>query len=318
MSEKSIPIDENGDERIEDVPAFKRKRVVIPLLIAVSLVAVGAYFWSVNAMRYIDTNDAMVETDRVTVSSKILGRIAQMRAADGDTVRPGDTLIMLDDEDLKVQERKAAAAVSLQTSNAAVIHEGFMRARQEADRATLQLSMKIIPQDQYDHAIQALSLAKAQLKVAAAQIGAANAEYAIVKSQLANTVVCAAEIGVIAKHWTQPGDVVSPGQAIYTVFKFKNRWVTAWFEESKVRFIKIGESVQIAVDAYPGVVYKGKIERVGESTAAQFSVMPPSNASGNFTKISQRVPVKIKLDRSPAGSSVLIPGLSVTVKVTIR
>jgi membrane fusion protein (multidrug efflux system) len=85
-----------------------------------------------------------------------------------------------------------------------------------------------------------------------------------------------------------------------------------------VRFIKIGESVQIAVDAYPGVVYKGKIERVGESTAAQFSVMPPSNASGNFTKISQRVPVKIKLDRSPAGSSVLIPGLSVTVKVTIR
>src|ERR1035441_3503600 len=150
MSEKSIPIDENGDERIEDVPAFKRKRVVIPLLIAVSLVALGAYFWSVNAMRYIDTNDAMVETDRVTVSSKILGRIAQMRAADGDTVRPGDTLIMLDDEDLKVQERKAAAAVSLQTRNAAVIHEGFMRARQEADRATLQLSMKIIPQDQYD------------------------------------------------------------------------------------------------------------------------------------------------------------------------
>jgi membrane fusion protein, multidrug efflux system len=316
--EKKIPTDENGDEEIEEVPAFKRKRVVIPLLVAVALVAVGAYFWSVNAMRYINTNDAMVETDRITVSSKILGRIAQMRVNDGDTVRPGDTLLILDDADLRVQEQKIAAAVFLQTSNAAVAQEGVVRAQQEADRATLQLTRKIIPKDQYDHTMQALPLAKAQFKVASAQIAAASAEYAVVKAQLANTIVCASDTGVIAKHWVQPGDVVSPGQAVYTIFKLKNRWVTAWFEETKLRFIRVNEAVQVFADAYPDVTYKGSIERVGESTSSQFSVMPPNNASGNFTKVTQRVPVKIKLDQLPPNKPVLIPGLSVTVKVRVR
>jgi membrane fusion protein (multidrug efflux system) len=312
---KAMPLDQSGDEKVENVPAFKRKRVVIPLLVAVAIVSVGAYFWSLNAFRFISTNDAMVETDRITVSSKILGRVAELRVGDGDTVHPGDTLFILDDADLKVQEKKITSTVALQASNADVAHENLVRAQQEVARAEKQLSRSVIPQDQYDHTVQALNLAQAQYKVANAQIESAKSEYEIIKAQLNNTVVCGAECGVVAKHWVQKGDVVSPGQAVYTVFNHKNQWVTGWFEETKLRFIKIGQPVQIQVDAYPEYLYKGAIEKVGESTAAQFSVMPPSNASGNFTKITQRVAVKIRLQEIPETAPKLIPGLSVTVKV---
>ena len=277
--------DSAGDEPIENVPAYKRKRVVIPLLIATAAIGVGAYIWGINAMRYVSTDDSMVEADRITVSAKILGRVATLKVHDEDSVHKGDTLVILDDSDLRLQEQKAQAMVTVQTRNATIANAGLARAQDDFNRAKVQYDGKIISKEQYDHAARALEQSEAQVQLSLAQINSAQADFAIIKNQLANTIICASEAGVFAKHWVQPGDVVSPGQAIYTVFDMKNIWVSAYFEETKLRQIKVGAPVEISVDAYPDVIYKGSVEWLGTSTAAQFSIIP------------------------------LLPGLSVSVKI---
>jgi membrane fusion protein (multidrug efflux system) len=108
--------------------------------------------------------------------------------------------------------------------------------------------------------------------------------------------------------------VVQPGQAIFSMFDNKHVWITANYEETKLRSIQPGQRVRISLDAYPGVEIAGKVESMGRSTASQFSLIPASNASGNFTKITQRVPVKISILTTPANVSTL-PGLSAFVRI---
>jgi membrane fusion protein (multidrug efflux system) len=127
--------------------------------------------------------------------------------------------------------------------------------------------------------------------------------------------------GVIAKKWALPGDVIQPGQAIFTVYDKDQVWVTANFEETKLAAIHPGDPVEISIDAYDGQIFKGTVLMIGTAAAAEFSLIPPNNASGNFTKVTQRVPVKISINR-PAGNTnedppALLPGLSVEVKVRV-
>lgn len=306
--------DSEGDQPIEDVPAYKRKRVVIPLLIAVALVATGTYFWAVDAMRYVSTNDSQVDGDRITVSSRFLGRIVALKAQDADTVRSGDTLVILDNTDLRLQEQKAQAMVTVQTRAAGIAQAQLAKTQDDFERAKVQFARNLISREQYDHALRAQEQAQAQHQLSLSQIASARMDLAIIGNQLANTVILATETGVVAKHWVQPGDVVSPGQAIYTTFSTKKLWVSAYFEETKLRRIKVGAPVEISADAYPDEKYEGVVAWIGASTAAQFSIIPPSNASGNFTKITQRVPVRIELKRA-ASHRPLILGLSVSVNV---
>lgn len=106
--------------------------------------------------------------------------------------------------------------------------------------------------------------------------------------------------GVVSKRWVMEGDVVQPGQAIFSIFDLQHVWITANLEETRVAALYEDCPVNIKVDAYPHQEFSGKVIRLGSNTAAQFSLIPPNNASGNFTKITQRVPVKISIDQ-PAG-----------------
>ncbi|HOX52253.1 MAG TPA: HlyD family secretion protein [Fibrobacteria bacterium] len=309
--------DSEGDQHIEDVPAYKRKRVVIPILIATAAIVGGAYFWAVNAMRYVSTDDAQVDGDRITISSKFLGRVAELRVQDADTIRAGDTLVLLDGKDVALQERKAQAMITVQTRSADIAATQTARTRDDFERAKVQFAKGLVSREQYDHALRAFEQAQAQQQLSQSQIASAQADLTIIRNQLANTAVLATDSGIVAKHWVQPGDVVSPGQAIYTVFAAWKPWVSAYFEETKLRRIRVGAPVQISVDAYPDARYEGVVEWIGSSTAAQFSIIPPSNASGNFTKITQRVPVRIALRPAP-GQRPLLLGLSVSVKIQAR
>jgi membrane fusion protein (multidrug efflux system) len=130
--------------------------------------------------------------------------------------------------------------------------------------------------------------------------------------------------GIIGKRWVLKGDVVQPGQPIYSVFDLKNLWVTADLEETKLGSIKNGDSVEISVDAYPDQKFAGKVYLIGSNTASQFSLIPPANASGNFTKVTQRVPVKISvqpvdINGNPMQNEKikLLPGMSVEIKIKI-
>jgi len=221
---------------------------------------------------------------------------------------------VLDDADLRAQLAKAEAAVRLITRSVEISSVNKAKALDDFERVEKQFKGQIVSQEQFNHAENAKKLAEAQIDRDQAQIATAQADLAIVKTQLANTVITAPISGVIARRWVLSGDVVSPGQAIFSMFDNKHVWVTANFEETKLRAIRPAMRVDVSVDAFPGKAMDGSVETIGWSTASQFSLIPPSNASGNFTKVTQRVPVKIAVVKIPVGVT-LLPGLSAYVRV---
>jgi membrane fusion protein (multidrug efflux system) len=303
-----------GDQPIEEVAMFKRKRVIIPLFLLLVGVIAGVVLWYMHKYSSIATDDAFIEAYRATISSKVLGRIVALTGDEGDTVRQGDTLVKLDDSDLRSQLAKAEASLRLITRNIEVSSVNKAKAVDDYTRTEKQFASQIVSQEQYNHAASARKLAEAQTDRDQAQIATAQADLAIIQTQIANTVVTAPFSGVIAKRWALAQDVVSPGQAIFSMFDNKHVWVTANYEETKLRAIRRGMRVQISIDAFPGAALAGKVESIGRSTVSQFSLIPPGNAAGNFTKITQRVGVKIAIEPGPASVS-LLPGLSAYVRI---
>jgi membrane fusion protein (multidrug efflux system) len=279
-------------------------------------VVVAVWIWYVRQNTFIGTDDAYIDSNRATISSRVTGRITYLGADEGDSVKAGDTLVKLDDIDLKAQLMKAEASYRYLTRNVEISTVNKARALDDYERVEKQFKSQIIPQEQFSHADNARKLAEAQNDVATANIATALADLAIVKAQLANTVITAPFSGVIAKRWVLTGDVISPGQAVFSLFDKNHIWVTANYEETKLRSIHPGENVQITLDAFPGISLSGKVLTLGRSTASQFSLIPAGNASGNFTKVTQRVPIKLSIE--PAAGVALLPGLSAAVRIYTR
>lgn len=130
------------------------------------------------------------------------------------------------------------------------------------------------------------------------------------------TAVEAPVSGYVAAVWTYSGAIVGPGSPIVTLFDDSNIWVTANIDENKISSVHPGQEVDVTVDSLGGRVIKGKVEGIAPATASNFSLLPASNTSANFTKVSQVVPVKINLDNT--GGIALIPGSSVEVKIAVK
>jgi len=297
----------------------RRGTLLFPLLILALIGGTGFGYWYLVLRGVISTDDAFVDGNRVSMSSRILGRIVELHADEGDTVRQGDVLVGLDDTDLTAQAAQAEASLAYAEENARLAAVQLTQARDDFTRATSQFEAKVIPREQYDHAATAVDIAEARQRIAAAQIQTARAQLGVVRAQLANTTILAPLSGVVARRWVLPGDVVQAGQPILAIYELDRLWITANFEETKVARIHPGDAVQVTVDAYPGRDLAGTVEWIGAAAASQFSLIPPNNASGNFTKVTQRIPVRIALARAgPADSGLppLVPGMS--VEVTIR
>ncbi|WP_374357566.1 efflux RND transporter periplasmic adaptor subunit, partial [Chitinimonas sp.] len=116
----------------------------------------------------------------------------------------------------------------------------------------------------------------------------------------------------------EPGQFVQPGQTLMYLVPINDVWVTANLKETEVGQVKAGQAVEIDVDAYPGKRFSGKVESFSAATGAKFALLPPDNASGNFTKVVQRVPVKVKLDAFDAKATPLRPGMSVFASIRVR
>ena len=183
---------------------------------------------------FVATDDAFFDADRATVSSRILGRIVRLSVDENDTVKQGDTLVWLDNADLLAQRARAEASIHSLRQSLEVAEVNLERAREDFDRAQVQFTNQIITREQYDHAALALKFAERQRGTAQAQVATAGADLLVVKTQLDNTVILAPISGVIAKRWVLAGDVVSPGQAIFTLFDNRHMWVTANYEETKL------------------------------------------------------------------------------------
>jgi membrane fusion protein (multidrug efflux system) len=149
-----------------------------------------------------------------------------------------------------------------------------------------------------------------------ADLHAKQAGLAVAQVNLGYTKILAPADGTVGERQVRPGQLVSPGTQVIT-FVENTRWVQANFRETQLTNIRIGDTAEIRIDVYPGQVIQGRVLQIAPASGSQFALLPPDNATGNFTKIVQRVPVKIGLDDS-ALTSQLRPGLSVVVKVRTR
>ena len=325
----------------------KRLRVYIPLTLVVLIVLTGAWYWYRDYTKYITTDDAHVDADNVSIGSKILGRIANIYASEGDIVKQQTLLADLDSSDLIAQRNQFLALKSQSLANLnqshvkyesdqksiKVLEINLERATEDLTRAKSQSEGGVITAEQFDHIKKACETALAQLEAAKAQllvsksmiasasssVETANAQIKVIDTQLKNTKLYAPADGIVAKRWLLPGDVVQPSQAVFTLTLNKNLWVVAFLEETKIKDVHDGQSVRLAIDAFPGVRFSGKVFLVGSSTASVFSLIPANNASGNFTKVTQRIPIKISIDSSDNNKDIssfnILSGMSVVVKI---
>ncbi|MGD1047337.1 MAG: HlyD family secretion protein [Candidatus Krumholzibacteriaceae bacterium] len=316
--------EKNGADaaEVERKSLHRRKRVIIPVAILIVVAALVFVYWYMNMRGYVWTDDAYVDGDATTISAKMLGRVTLLSAAEGDSVKQGQVLVRLDDSDLRAQEAQAKAALEYVRETVPVAKINIDRAQEDFDRASYQFKSKVVTKEQFDHAAKALEAARAQYKVALSQVEASKAQLEVIKTQLENTTVTATQSGVVAKKWVVQGDIVQPGQPIFTLYDLGNLWITANFEETKLGVIHPGDAVRVKVDAFGRREFAGTVTLLGAAAASRFSLIPPNNASGNFTKVTQRIPVKIAigaaLSDSPRERLLLVPGMSVEVKIRVE
>ncbi|KUR79883.1 HlyD family secretion protein [Novosphingobium sp. Fuku2-ISO-50] len=160
-----------------------------------------------------------------------------------------------------------------------------------------------------------LEAARAQLGQSGAQIEAAAAQADAARTDLATTRLTAPVTGKVASTSVRVGQFVQPGQRLMTIVPVQAIYIEANFKETQIGLMRPGQPVTIEVDALPGVEFHGSVDSITPGTGATFSLIPPQNATGNFTKIVQRVPVRIRIDAGPEARRVLVPGLSLRVDV---
>lgn len=243
--------------------------------------------------------------------------------------------------------------VATAQANLAATQARARKASQDFDRYSRLLAEKTVPQQQFD-AVQAerdaaqaqVAAAQAQLQTAQAQVAAAGTQTGVTNSQrratesqisvvqanikqrqteldLANlqlsyTIVRAPASGVVSRRSVQVGQLIQPGQALCSVVGNNNLWVTANFKETQVGQMQPGQAVNIEVDAFDGQKLTGHVGSFAGATGAKFSLLPPDNATGNYVKVVQRIPVRIELDKNSPLAARLRPGMSANVAVDIQ
>ncbi len=325
----------------------KSLKVYVPITIVILMVVSGAIYWYRDYERYITTDDAHIDADNVSIGSKIMGRISSLYAVEGDIVKKGTLLAVLDSSDL-ISQRNHTVAVRYQAlanlsqsrikyssdqRSLKVLEINLERANDDLSRAKSQSAGGVIPPEQFDHikkayetALAQLEAAKAQLMVsksmittASAAVETADAQVNVLETQLEDTRLYAPADGIIAKRWLLQGDVVQPSQAVFTMTLNNNLWVVAYLQETDISNVHPGQSVKFTIDAFPDAKFDGKVFLVGSSTESVFSLIPANNASGNFTKVTQRIPVRISIDSEENNADIstlnILSGMSVIVKI---
>ncbi len=318
-------MDNKGDKEIGGqsnavgVKAGKKSKTgsVITGIILILLILASAAYWYIQKTRFIETDDAFVSANKLNLSPQIMGRVVALYADEGDKVRKGELLVALDSSDMKARLNQAVTSLSVARLGIKLAEVRLEQAKINLTRAKIQIKGNVIPRARYDNILKVFQAAKVEHEIAKSKIVTLNTEIQVIKTGLAYTKLYSNISGVIAKRWILTGDVVAPGQSVFTIYNLKNIWVTAMLKETNLNKISLGDTVSIHVDAYPHTKFRGRIFQIGSNTAALFSLIPPDNASGNFTKVTQRIPIKISI--KPVGKTTmkysLLPGMSVEIKM---
>jgi membrane fusion protein (multidrug efflux system) len=341
-----VPADAPLEEGPPPANAPRGRRRLLPWALAlVALVAAAA----VGARAYLtrgeeSTDDAQVEADVVALAPRIGGAVAEVLVADNAHVVAGQPLLRLDDADLRARVRQADAELATARAQALAAEAQVQAARatvsrSEAEAAKAQLDLQraealkqgdAIATQNYEatrtqsetaragaganHAQYAGALAS--LELARARIQAAQAAADLARLQASYAVVKAPADGVVSRLAARAGQIVQPGQNLGQLVPDRT-YVVANFKETQTGGLRPGQKVDVTLDAYPGRTLAGTVESLSAGTGARFALLPPDNASGNFVKVVERVPVRITLVTPPADLP-LRAGLSADVTVHTR
>jgi membrane fusion protein, multidrug efflux system len=331
-----------------------RQRLRLPLMLAGPiLVVLAAGYWYLTGGRYVSTDDAYIQAARVQISTDVSGRVVQIDVKDNERVNAGQTLFRLDPRpfQIAVDEAKAQLATVRYQIHAlkATYHQKRADARaaeatseyreREFERQKRLLTSGTASQQQFDQARQADETARQQLAskqqdvaVALANIGGnpdlpleqhpmvQHAQAALDRTELnrSYTEIRAPENGIVTKvDQLQVGNYVTAGTQLFSLMSTDRVWVEANFKETELTHMRPGQEATIEIDTYPDVVFRAKVESLSPGTGLTFSLLPAENATGNWVKVVQRLPVRLHLDRLDP-SAPLHAGLSATVEVDTR
>jgi membrane fusion protein (multidrug efflux system) len=329
----------------------KRKAVLLGItgVFALGAIAYGAYATLVLSQR-AETDNAYVGGNLVSVSSQVAGSVVEIRADETQMVQAGAEIVRLDPSDAEVAltqaEARLGAAVRQQRERYANVEQllavvaqrrvALQSAREDLARRAPLAGEQLVSGEDVAHARRAVEDAGAALEVALKQVAAAKSAVAGVDaahhpSVLAakadylqawlaarRNAIVAPVSGYVAKRSVQVGSRVTPGAPLLSVVPLDQLWVDANFKESELRDIRVGQPVRIEADMYGDrVTFHGKVMGLAAGTGSAFSLLPAQNASGNWIKVVQRVPVRISLDPKELAAHPLRVGLSATVDVDI-
>lgn len=309
--------------------------------------AVGAYLYVVSD-RYISTDNAYLKFDKVALSSEVTGNITSIHVVENQSVKSGDLLLTVDDAVYRVAQEKAAARVQQAESDIRSLQASYRTKEAQlalavsdlefADkeyRRELNLSRQNLTSEaSIDDRKHTLDIAnerriiiekeRAQLLAnlngrADAPVGQysavmeAQADLDLANINLQHTRVLAPFDGIVS-HLPKLGQHLDPGSALLSLVSDENPWIEANFKETDLTDLRVGQAVDITVDAYPDHHWRGTVESVSAATGAEYSVLPPQNATGNWIKVVQRVPIRIALQAQQA-EPALRAGMSAYVEI---
>jgi membrane fusion protein (multidrug efflux system) len=335
----------------EPAPRKKRRtgRLFLMVALPAALLAGGGYVW-VTGGRFQETENANLQQAKVSIASDTAGRIVQVAISDNQMVKQGDLLFGIDPEPYRIALAQADAAVAVARVGIEQLRAAYSQAMAQEKSATSEVAYA---QSQYDRAadlaqkgISAKSaldqakndLDKAKQQLAVAQQGIVSAKAALAGNpdidtdkhptvmaalaardkaayDLAQTTVKAPADGVVSQASSfKVGQYVGSGTPLFSLVETGDTWIEANFKETQLTHMKAGQKAEIVVDTYPGRTFEGIVKAIGAGTGAEFSLLPAQNATGNWVKVTQRIPVRLELTDADA-KMALRTGMSAAVTV---
>lgn len=330
--------------------------ILTVIVIAVAAVWIGSKFIHLGNVEF--TDNAQVKQQIVPVNSRVQGYIKEIRFTEYQKVKKGDTLVVIDDADMRLNVARAKAdyanaiagrsvadqSVVSASANVAVSEASIAEAKVLMDNAATELkryeqllAKDAVTRQQYDGVKTDYEAKKARYEMLARQRSATSTVVDINRQRISQseagielskamletaelnlsyTVIVAPCDGYTSRKEIQMGQLVQPGQTLLEIVDTSDIWVTANYKETQLKHITPGSKVEIEVDAIPDVVFKGEVESISTATGASLSVLPQDNSAGNFVKVRQRVPVRIRfVDNKSEDMSKLRAGMNVECKV---
>lgn len=298
---------------------FKGKITHCILTAVIGLGLAGFIYYK---QHYTWTNDALIDGYAVDSSANVTEKVINLFVEEGDEVKKGQLIAVLRNNVPLAQKDEALAKVEAAKQDVFLKESSYLKIRNDYERALKGIQDRIITAQDFDHKEKDYFIAEAALELSKANLDVAIKELKTIDAKLLHYEILADQDGIIAKRWVWPGDVVLEGQSLYTIYDLKNIWILANIEERSLRKVRLGSKVKIHIDAYPWHLFDGTVFSINGASAAKFTLIPQNNATGNYTKVEQRVPIKISIDIPddfPKEKPLyLFPGMSAEVFIEIN